>query len=61
MQNTLQKVFGEVLVKKQAFRDNRNMDFQKGNLDIFLEGILHDLGPFGEKDEFFCLFYFYEK
>ena len=29
-------------LKKQAGLDNRNMDFKKGKLDIFLKGIVHD-------------------
>ena len=35
-------MFRNVLVKKQACLDNRNMDFKKGNLDIFLKKIVHD-------------------
>ena len=36
------KVFRNVLVKKQACLDNKNMDFKKGNLDIFSKGLVHD-------------------
>ena len=32
-----------VFVKKQACLDNRNIDFKKGNLDIFWKGMVHDL------------------
>ena len=43
MQNKQKKVFRSVLVKKQACLHNRNMDFKKGNLDIFSKDIVHDL------------------
>ena len=35
-------MFRNVLVKKQACLDNKNMDFKKGNLDIFSKGLVHD-------------------
>ena len=50
-----EKVFGDVLVKKQAFLDNINMYLQKGKISIFAKGIVHD---FGEKDEVFSSFVF---
>ena len=42
MQNKQRKVFRNVVVKKQACLDNRNVDLKKGNLDIFWKGIVHD-------------------
>ena len=36
-------VFRDVLVKKKACLDNRNVYFKKGNLDSFWKGIVHDL------------------
>ena len=35
-------MFRNVLVKKQACLDNKNMDFKKGNLDISSKGLVHD-------------------
>ena len=43
MQNKQKKVFRNVLVIKQACLENRNMDFKKGNHNIFSKGIVHDL------------------
>ena len=39
------KVFADVLVSKQAFLDNKNMDFKKREIGIFLKGIVHEFGP----------------
>ena len=36
------KEFGDVLVRKEAFLDNRNIDFRKRK--IFPKGIVHDFG-----------------
>ena len=48
-----EKVFGDVLVRKQAFLDNINMDLKEGKIGIFAKGIVHD---FGQKVEvFLCL------
>ena len=53
---TQEKVFGDVLVRKQAFVDNVNMDYKKkGNIDIFAQGLVHD---FGKKVEVFSCFVF---
>ena len=49
------KVFGVVLVRKQAFLDNINMHLKKGKIDIFAKEIVHD---FGEKNEVFSCFVF---
>ena len=38
----LKKVFGDVLVRNQAFSDNRNMGIKKCKIGIFQKGILHD-------------------
>ena len=35
-------MFRNVVVKKQACLDNRNVDLKKGNLDIFWKGIVPD-------------------
>ena len=50
-----EKVFGNVLVRKQAFLDNINMDLNEDKIDIFAKGNVHD---FGEKDEVFSFFVF---
>ena len=50
-----EKVFGDVLVRKQAFLDNINMDLKEGKIEIFAKGIVHD---FGEKVEVFSCFVF---
>ena len=39
-----EKVFGDVLVKKQAFLDNINMYSKEGKTSIFAKGIVHDFG-----------------
>ena len=49
------KVFGDVLLTKQAFLDNINMDLKKGKIGIFAKGIVHD---FGQKVELFSSFVF---
>ena len=36
-----EKLFGDVLVRKQAFLDNINMDLKKGKIGIFAKGIVH--------------------
>ena len=38
------KEFGDVLVRKEAFLDNRNIDFRKRKNGIFPKGIVHDFG-----------------
>ena len=43
MRNEQKQRFRNVLVKKQACLDNRNMDLKKGNLDIFWKEIVHNL------------------
>ena len=50
-----EKVFGDVLVKKQAFLDNINLYLKKGKISIFPKGIVHD---FGQKGEVFSPFVF---
>ena len=50
-----EKVFGDVLVKKQAFLDNINVYLKKGKISIFAKGIVHD---FGQKGEVFSSFVF---
>ena len=50
-----EKVFGDVLVRKQAFLDNINMDLNEDKIDIFAKGNVDD---FGEKDEVFSFFVF---
>ena len=50
-----EKVFGDVLLTKQAFQDNINMDLKKGKIGILAKGILHD---FGQKVEVFSSFVF---
>ena len=49
------KVCGDVLVRKQAFLDNINMDLKKGKIGIFAKGIVHD---FGQKVVVFSSFVF---
>ena len=49
------KVFPDVLVRKQAFLDNKNMDFKKRETGIFPKGIVHELG---QKVEVFSSFEF---
>ena len=51
-----EKVFGDVLVRKQAFVDNVNMDLKrKQNWDFCKGDIVHD---FGQKVEVFSSFVF---
>ena len=50
-----EKVFGDVLVRKQAFLDNINMDLKRSQNGIFTKGIVHD---FGRKVEVFSSFVF---
>ena len=50
-----EKVFGDVLVRKQAFLDNINMDLKRRQNCIFTKGIVHD---FGQKVEDFSSFLF---
>ena len=52
------KVFGDVLVRKQAFLDNINMDFKKKQIGIFANGIVH---YFDRKVEVFSCFVFIKK
>ena len=52
---TQRKVFAEVLVTKQAFLDNINMDLKKGKLDLFPKRRVNDLG---QKVEVFSCFVF---
>ena len=54
MKNIQKKVLRNVLLKKQACLDNRNIDLKTGNLDIFSKGIVHDL----VKKLNFCSFVF---
>ena len=50
-----EKVFGDILVRKQAFLDNINLDLKRSKIDIFAKGIVHD---FGQKGEVFSSFVF---
>ena len=50
-----EKVFGDVLVRKQAFLDNINMDLNRRQNWHFGKGIVHD---FGQKVEVFSSFVF---
>ena len=50
-----EKVFGDLLVTKQAFLDNINVDLNRRKIDIFAKGIVHD---FGQKVEVFSSFVF---
>ena len=50
-----EKVFGDVLVRKQAFLDNINMDLKRRQNWHFCKGIVHD---FGQKVEVFSSFVF---
>ena len=54
-QNTRRKVFGDVLVRKQVFSDDRNMDLKKCKIGIFAKGMVYD---FGKKVEVFPSFVF---
>ena len=51
----LEKLFGDVLVRKPAFLDNINMDLKKRKIGIFSKGIVHD---FGQKVQVFPYFVF---
>ena len=44
MQNTPRKLFGDVLVRKQAPLDNINMDLKEGKIGIFSKAIVYDFG-----------------
>ena len=46
----LEIVFGDVLDRKQAFPDYKNVNFTWSSHWIFPEGLIHD---FGQKFEFF--------
>ena len=50
-----EKVFGDVLVRKQAFLDNINMDLKEGKSGTFAKGIVHG---FSKKVEVFSSFVF---
>ena len=50
-----EKVFGDVLLRKQDVLDNINMDLKKGKIRIFAKSIVHD---FGQKVEVFSCFVF---
>ena len=50
-----EKVFGDVLVSKQAFLDNINMDLNRRQNSHFAKEIVHD---FGQKGEVFSSFVF---
>ena len=51
----LEKVLGDVLVTKQAFLNNTNMDLKRRQNWLFPKGIVHD---FGKKVEVFSCFVF---
>ena len=55
IQNIPEKVFADVLVRKQAFLDNTTTDFKKREIGIFPKGIVHE---FGQKVEAFSSFEF---
>ena len=48
----LEIVFGDVLDRKQAFLDYKNVDFTWSSHWIFPEGLIHD---FSQKFEFFVV------
>ena len=50
-----EKVFGDVLLRKQAFLYNINMGLIRRQIGIFAKGIVHD---FGQKVEVFSSFVF---
>ena len=50
-----EKVFGDVLLRKQAVLENIKMDLKKGKIGIFAKRIVHD---FGQKVEVFSSFVF---
>ena len=39
-----EKVFGDVLVRKEDFLDNINMDLKEGKIGTIAKGIVHDFG-----------------
>ena len=49
-------VFADGLVRKQAFLDNKNMDFQKPEISIFPKKIVHE-----KKSWSFFIFWVYQK
>ena len=51
-----EKVFADVLVRKQAFLDNKNMDFKKRESGIFPKGII--VHKFGQTVKVFSSFEF---
>ena len=55
---TEKKVFAYVLFRKQAFLNNKNMDFKKREIGIFPMGIVHE---FGQKVEVFFISWVYQK
>ena len=52
IQITPKKVFADVLLRKQAFLNNKNMDFKKREISIFPKGIVN---KYGQKVEVFHL------
>ena len=52
-----EKVFGDVLVRKQAFLDNRNVNLRRLQNWHFAKGLVHD---FGQKIEVFFIFCVYQ-
>ena len=50
-----EKVFGDVVVRKQAFLENINMDLKRRQNWLFAKGIVQD---FGQKVEVFLSFVF---
>ena len=50
-----ENVFGDVLVRKQAFLDNINMDLKRRQIGIFGKEIVND---FGQKVEVFSSYVF---
>ena len=39
-----EKVFGDILVRQQAFLDNINMDLKRRQIGIFATGLVHCFG-----------------
>ena len=56
-----EKVFGHVLLRKQVFSDDRNMDLKKRKIAIFAKGIVHDFGQKVEVFHLLCLSTLIEK
>ena len=52
-----EKVFGDVLLRKQAFLDNINVDIKRRQNWHFCKWIVHD---FGQKVEVFSSFVFFK-